>query len=594
MSTKFYANTALFVVGLTSACYSQQPAVRSLSNLTTTSINMDLLPQKTSQSNLGSSALKWKQLYLNNIVFADGNVQNTAFVPYTSGYGISIIGTTISNIAPDKVVTLRAGEGINVSGRYPNFIISGTGGSTPWSSNGNAIFCTTQNVGIGTNNPAAKLHVYGADAIINGLTIGSGGGNQEGNTAAGFEVLRNNTTGFINTGFGSHALSNNKTGYDNAAIGNHALFSNLDGIQNAALGNGALYYNISGVGNTATGNAALLNNGNVSNLYIQEASYNVANGFSAMTNNTSGSLNTGIGVAALATNNTGNYNTAVGAFSDVAAENLENAGAFGGNALVNASNKIRLGDVNVSIVESSSGSWTTSDGRFKTNVREAVSGLPFINRLRPVVYQFEAEKFDDFLSQRMPDSTRLKRKEANRKNIHTRSADAIQTGFIAQEVQEAAKLSGFTFNGVHVPETAYDNYSISYEKMVVPLVKAVQELSKQNDDMKKELAELKTILFQLQAYKQVTFEVSPASLAQNIPNPVRNVTTVAYTLPANSKMAELRIIDQQGRIVQKYSLKGTGRATVSIDASGLLPGTYQYQLWLNGNAAATKQMLVIK
>ena len=45
-----------------------------------------------------------------------------------------------------------------------------------------------------------------------------------------------------------------------------------------------------------------------------------------------------------------------------------------------------------------------------------------------------------------------------------------QTGFIAQEVLEAAQKTGYDFNGVHTPESATDNYCIGCEKMVVPLV----------------------------------------------------------------------------------------------------------------------------
>lgn len=43
---------------------------------------------------------------------------------YTSGTGISISGSTITNTAPDQSVTLTAGNGIVIGGTYPNFTIS--------------------------------------------------------------------------------------------------------------------------------------------------------------------------------------------------------------------------------------------------------------------------------------------------------------------------------------------------------------------------------------------------------------------------------------------------------------------------------------
>jgi nucleoside-triphosphatase THEP1 len=48
------------------------------------------------------------------------------------------------------------------------------------------------------------------------------------------------------------------------------------------------------------------------------------------------------------------------------------------------------------------------------------------------------------------------------------------TGFIAQEVEEAAKKAGFEFSGVDKSKNATDPYALRYAVFVVPLVKAVQ------------------------------------------------------------------------------------------------------------------------
>ena len=44
----------------------------------------------------------------------------------TAGSGISVIGTTIANTAPDQTVTLTASTGISTSGTYPDFTITNT------------------------------------------------------------------------------------------------------------------------------------------------------------------------------------------------------------------------------------------------------------------------------------------------------------------------------------------------------------------------------------------------------------------------------------------------------------------------------------
>ncbi|MBI2999244.1 MAG: hypothetical protein HYY46_12495 [Deltaproteobacteria bacterium] len=54
---------------------------------------------------------------------------------------------------------------------------------------------------------------------------------------------------------------------------------------------------------------------------------------------------------ALSNNTTGSNNTALGVLADVSAGNLTNATAIGANAVVDASNKIRLGNYAVTEVE---------------------------------------------------------------------------------------------------------------------------------------------------------------------------------------------------------------------------------------------------
>jgi hypothetical protein len=56
------------------------------------------------------------------------------------------------------------------------------------------------------------------------------------------------------------------------------------------------------------------------------------------------------------------------------------------------------------------------------------------------------------------------------------------TGFSAQQVEKAAKQIGYDFSGVDAPKNDKDMYALRYSDFVVPLVKAVQELSKINDD----------------------------------------------------------------------------------------------------------------
>src|SRR5216117_1256671 len=129
----------------------------------------------------------------------------------------------------------------------------------------------------------------------------------------------------------------------NTAIGSSALFNDTTGERNTASGAGALFSNTTGFSNTASGVSALQSN--------STGFFNTASGFSALELNTTGGGNTASGVSALANNTTGARNTAIGSGADVSKGDLTNATAIGAGATVDASNKIRLGDAEVTVVE---------------------------------------------------------------------------------------------------------------------------------------------------------------------------------------------------------------------------------------------------
>jgi trimeric autotransporter adhesin len=275
----------------------------------------------------------------------------------------------------------------------------------------------------------------------------------------GYQALFINTTGNENTAIGTFSLLSNGAGDNNTAVGVASLLSNTTGTENIAIGNISLFNNVTGRFNTGTGVRSLFSN-------------------------TTGVQNTAVGGFSLATNDIGNSNTAIGFHADVSEGNLTNATAIGQGAVVNASNKIRLGNGAVTVIEGQVPFTTPSDGRFKFNVKEDVRGLDFIMQLRPVTYQFDVKHFDE-RSIKSPVSNVILASYNEATSIH-------RTGFIAQEVETAAKNSNYDFSGIIKPKNEEDHYSLSYESFVVPLVKAMQEqqqminkLESQNEELKK-------------------------------------------------------------------------------------------------------------
>jgi trimeric autotransporter adhesin len=313
-------------------------------------------------------------------------------------------------------------------------------------------FNTTGNLNTAIGSQSLKLNTNGAE-----------------NTAGGGQSLFFNTTGNDNTAFGFKSLFANTASF-NTAYGAVSLVTNTTGGLNTAFGYRSLFNNNIGNNNTATGTRSLFANTTGDN--------NIAAGNLSLSSNTSGSQNTSVGAQSLVTNDIGSSNTAIGFGADVSAGDLTNATAIGEGAIVDASNKVRIGNSAVTVIEGQVPFTTPSDGRFKYQVKEDVKGLDFILRLRPVTYQFDVKRFAE-----------LERRAVNGKSgaapgyvmqaSYNEAAAIRRSGFIAQEVEKAANVSGYNFSGVIKPKTEQDHYSLSYESFVVPLVKAIQEQQEQ-------------------------------------------------------------------------------------------------------------------
>ena len=77
------------------------------------------------------------------------------------------------------------------------------------------------------------------------------------------------------------------------------------------------------------------------------------------------------------------------------------------------------------------------------------------------------------------------------------------TGFIAQEVDNAAKTLGFDFIGVDTPKNSEDHYGLRYAMFVVPLVKSVQEQQLQIEAQNDKIIELSDKISEMDALLKV-------------------------------------------------------------------------------------------
>ena len=426
------------------------------------------------------------------------------------------------------------------------------------------------------------------------------------NTAIGFKSLYNNSDisnfyhGYGNTSIGCYAMHDNQNGDYNTAVGKNSLHNNTLANWNVSFGADALYSNTTGTYNVAVGYRSLYSN-SIGFFNVAVGSYALASaaasesctaiGTSALFHNT-GNENTAIGFAAGSFTQTANRITILGAYGDIHPINTNyNSTSIGYGAIVNSNNCIQLGNNNITMIESTMGTIITSDGRFKFNVNnKEVVGLDFIQKLRPVVYNFDMNSFNDFRNQLMPDSIKRQQLRTNFDKI----SNIRQSGFIAQEVEVAAKECSYNFNGITKPSNEYENYGLAYSLFVVPLVKAVQEQQKLIEFEVKTLNRSKQKYFMIQSDVESDFQADQMELSTIITysNDVIGNVIIRCSFLNELDNVVLNIYNEEGMELVSNPMNKNLNPEVLINNGSLPNGIYSL-LVLSGSKIIGKAELLV-
>lgn len=332
----------------------------------------------------------------------------------------------------------------------------------------------TNNVGVGRN---ALVHLMkGVGNVAVGYNSQSHTINGSENTSMGNRALRDNLLGVRNTAIGSYASVNNISGVDNVALGANNLQQTLHASNNTALGYGSMHFfkddknkntndtYTHGYRNTAVGTQTMQDGKNASystfvgsyaGRYV-EGNYNVGIGASAFYNLIGGEQNVALGGNTGREIVEGSNNVALGYTAGPNAD-YSNTVSLGANSHANGDNQVQLGSAE-STVYAHKEIQQRSDRRDKNSIRETELGLDFIQKLKPVDYKYN---------------------NSNSKRFHH--------GFIAQDL-ENLKDEGYHFGGVDNPKYkgGEDVYSVGYTEIIAPLVKSVQELSEEVNNLRRE------------------------------------------------------------------------------------------------------------
>ncbi len=232
------------------------------------------------------------------------------------------------------------------------------------------------------------------------------------------------------------------TGSKNTGVGNGALYNNIDGGFNTGIGCNSLYNNINGWMNVGIGQSAGINNlFGTNNIFVGYSAGSTISVGQSLKNSTN-SIFIGSNTKALVDD--GINEIVIGAYGTGLGSNTTTIGTPDTITTRLYGNMYSTGEVTA---------YQASDLRLKKNINKINNGLEIIEKLQPVVYQWNNLA----------------------KELNSNKTDAVDVGLIAQELEEVLP------NLIH---PIYSNYkSIDYIKLIPYLISAIKELKQEVNDL---------------------------------------------------------------------------------------------------------------
>jgi len=265
--------------------------------------------------------------------------------------------------------------------------------------------------------------------------------------------------------------------------------------------------------------------------------------------------------------------------------------------------------------------FVTSDSMLKINIEPITNCLTIIDSLKPVSFLFDTAT-------------------ANATGLYLPGNK--QYGFLAQDVEkllpelvtEALKPAQYDTLGNEI-HPAFTFKALNYNAFTGILMQGIKELdsiakhhAEQNDSLnnslKNEIDSLKLVINDFNdRFKEMeeminnccsseknsilnpegnampTTEVELANLQaivldQNVPNPFKENTVIAYFIPDNIKYAQIIFTDNYGKIMKTVDITAPGQGMLKVYAANLSTGIYQYSLIIDGKVLETKKMVCTK
>jgi hypothetical protein len=349
------------------------------------------------------------------------------------------------------------------------------------------------NTGIGVN--ALNAITSALNNTILGHQSGSAITTGSGNTFIGSSSCPTNTTlsNSVAVGYNSRISFNNAvTSGDSVCVGANSIALSNSAVVvgcNSYIGNNgaAIGSNVGRNGSTGTYNILL---GGFAGNALTSGGGVMCIGSNSGLNLTSGNNNCFLGISSGAGHTIQSNNTCLGYYSvcnnSVGSTYYADCTAIGANCrqYMTGNDQIQLGTTSTNVYAFAFNSGR-SDARDKADVKDTSLGLDFINKLRPVDFRWDYRDLyrDDYIDENHNLVSVQVPKDGTRKR------NRFHHGLIAQDVKTIIEETGADFGGFqdHKIKGGDDVYTLAYGEFIAPLIKAVQELNKKNEQLEERI-----------------------------------------------------------------------------------------------------------
>ena len=211
---------------------------------------------------------------------------------------------------------------------------------------------------------------------------------------------------------------------------------------------------------------------------------------------------------------TGSKNVLIGSSTRASTFVATNQIVIGHGAFGRGDNEAVIGNTDITSLYAASdgagvlyanGTIQSSDRRVKKSINTLAYGLNFIMKLRPVsYYKLHPRNYPQELKDKFYPDGKIRQ-------VGAEDYDKLQVGFIAQEVKAVNDEMHAENNIVSIDEDGF--HRLDYEKIIVPLVKAVQEQQAQIAEFVKGAKAQETQITELQNKINAIMEMQASASA---------------------------------------------------------------------------------